>query len=113
MESKITIVRPYDNEAIEAHSAKCGGKRNLREVVISTDDNEQFHYLIKKPSRAIMQAVADYEKKNDINKIQSLMLGCVLEGDKEAYEFDGSIYVKLLESISKLVHQNKEELKKL
>jgi hypothetical protein len=106
------VIKPYDEAIIEKHSASCGGKRNLREIVITTDE-EEFHYLVKKPSRAVMQAIADYEKKNDINGIQKLMLGCVLEGDREAYEHDGSIYIKILEGVGKMLYENKDELKKL
>jgi len=63
-----------------------------------------------------MQALAEEgekgEKKN-ITTIQKLMLGCVLEGDKEAYEYDGAIYTKLLKGIGGLVNTAKEEVKKI
>jgi hypothetical protein len=109
---KITI-RPYDDVKINEHAAKVGGFRNLREIVLETEDNEEFYYLVKKPSRAVMQAVAQYENKKDIDGVQKLMLGCVLEGDKEAYEFDGSLYAKLLEKISELLNDTKGTIKKL
>ena len=107
------VIKPYDDAKINEHAAKCGGKRNLRELIISTDDNFEFHYLIKKPSRATMQAVASSEQKKDIDSTQRLMLGCVLEGDKEAYEHDGSIYVNLLKGIGELAHIANQELKKI
>lgn len=105
--------RPYDDVKINEHAAKVGGTRNLREIVLETEDNEEFYYLVKKPSRAVMQAVAQYENKKDIDGVQKLMLGCVLEGDKEAYEFDGSLYAKLLENISELLNDTKGTIKKL
>lgn len=111
-----TIIRPFTEEQIDAHAAKCGGRRNLREIPITTDSNEQFVYLVKKPSRAVMQALAEEGEKGDkknITTIQKLMLGCVLEGDKEAYEYDGAIYTKLLKGIGGLVNTAKEEVKKI
>lgn len=110
---KKQIIKPYEQSHIDAHAAKCGGLRNLREAVIHSEDNEEFHYLIKKPSRAVMQAIASAEQKKDIEATQKLMLGCVLEGDKEAYEHDGAIYTQLLKSVGELVHGGKLELKKL
>lgn len=112
MKTEKQIIKPYDEGQVEAHALKVGGKRNLREIVITNDD-EQFYYLVKKPSRAIMQAIAHAESKKETDNIQKLMLGCVLEGDKEAYEHDGSIYISLLESVGALLYENKQELKKL
>lgn len=111
-----TVIRPFTDEQIEAHAAKCGGRRNLREIPVTTDSDEQFVYLVKKPSRALMQALAEEGAKGDkknITTIQKLMLGCVLEGDKDAYEHDGAIYTKLLKGIGGLVNTAKEEVKKI
>jgi hypothetical protein len=107
------IVKPYNEDQINAHAAKVGGKRNLREISIKTDDDYEFLYLVKKPSRAVMQAIADAEKKNNLDGIQKLMMGCVLEGDMETIENDGSVYVKLLEGVGELVSTAKKEVKKL
>jgi hemin uptake protein HemP len=41
------------------------------------------------------------------------MLGCVLEGDKEAYEHDGAIYSQLLTKVGELIKTAKGDLKKL
>ncbi|GGA84677.1 hypothetical protein GCM10008015_26830 [Flavobacterium palustre] len=115
-EVKVTVIKPYTEEQIEAHAAKCGGRRNLREIPITTDSDEQFVYLVKKPSRAVMQAIAEEEQKKEksnVTTIQKLMLGCVLEGDKEAYEYDGAIYAQLLKAIGTLVQTAKSDVKKL
>jgi len=112
-EQNYEVVKPYSEAEVEAHSGKVGGKRNLREVVIRTEDGYEFHYLVKKPSRAVMQAIAENEQKKDLTAVQKLMLGCVLEGDKEAYEYDGAIYTELLENIGRLVDTAKSEVKKL
>ena len=128
MEKKPVINKPYSEEKIEELAGKVGGRRNLREITIVTDGGDyQCVYLIKKPSRAVMEAIADAEAKGsantdkglpvkkgqDIGKIQKLMMGCVLEGDKEAYEHDGAIYTQLLMHVGELVKEAKGELKKL
>jgi hypothetical protein len=111
--AKNKIIKPYTESHIDEHAGKVGGRRNLREVIIHTDDDCSFHYLIKKPSKGVLQAVADYEAKKDIAGIQKVMMGCVLEGDKEAIEHDGAIYTDLLSKISELINSTKSEIKKL
>ncbi len=113
-----TVVKTYTDETVESHAGKCGGLRNLREIPIYTDDNYEFWYLVKKPSKNVLQAIA-YEKekgdkKNDpntINEIQKIMMGCVLEGDIQAFENDGSIYVALCKEIGKLATTASSTLK--
>lgn len=113
-----TVSKPYSEETIEAYAGKCGGVRNLREIPIYTDDGYEFWYLVKKPSKNVLQAIA-YEKekgdkKNDpnaINEIQKIMMGCILEGDKDAYEHDGSIYTALCKEIGKLASGSSSTLK--
>lgn len=117
-EVKYKEVRPYDDSAITAHAAKCGGERNVVEVAVYTDDLYKFMYLVKRPSKTVLQAIAEEkekgDKKNDptaITKIQTLMIGCVLEGDREAYEHDGAIYSQLVKEIGKLTQQARGDLK--
>ena len=107
------VIKTYGNAEIEAHALKVGGKRNLREVEIETEDNEVFVYLIRRPSRSVLMAITDAEKKGNVNSMQNVLMGCVLEGDKEAYENDGSIYLKLLSSVGSLVKSSSETIKKL
>lgn len=114
--SNLTIIKPYTDEQIDMHAAKCGGRRNLREIPVTTDNDEQFVYLVKKPSRAVLQAIAEENEKGDkknVTNIQKLMLGCVLEGDKEAYDYDGAIYTQLIKSISQLIRTAQSDVKKL
>lgn len=119
-EVKFEIVKPYDDTKIEDHAGKCGGKRNLREIPIYTEDNYVFWYLVKRPSKNVLQAIAEAkekgDKKNDptaITDIQKLMMGCVLEGDKDAFEHDGSIYVTLCKEIGILARESRSTLKNL
>lgn len=107
------IIKPYGDAQILEHAAKVGGQRNLREIVINSDDDMSFHYLVKKPGRSVIQAIANAEKKNDLDMQQKLIIACVLEGDKEAYENDGAIYGQLLENIGRLLESAKGSIKKL
>ena len=111
MENK--IIKPYGDTEIQAHAAKVGGMRNLREIVVDTDDGMSFHFLVKKPGRSVIQAIAHAEKKGDIDTQQKLIIACVLEGDKEAYEYDGAVYGQLLENIGQLLETAKGTIKKL
>lgn len=115
-ETKYTVIRPYTDEQIDAHAAQCGGRRNLREIPITTDTDEIFIYLVKKPGRNLMQAIAAEENKKDkkdITAIQNMLMGCVLEGDKEAYTFDGTIYTELLKAMGTVIRTAKGSVKKL
>jgi|SRR5690625_88807 len=112
-QNTLEVVRPFGDAEIEAHAAKVGGKRNLREVIVETDDGYAFHYLVKKPSRAVIQAIVQHEGKKDVNAQQKVMLGCVLEGDKEAYENDGGVYGSLIGKIGELTQTAKADIKKI
>lgn len=117
---ELNVVKPYDDLAIETHSGKCGGRRNLKEIPIYTEDNYVFWYLVKRPSKNVLQAIAEAKERGDIKKdataitdIQKLMMGCVLEGDKDAYEHDGSIYVTLCKQIGMMARESRDTLKNL
>lgn len=95
------------------------GERNIVEVPVYTQDNYKFIYLVRRPSKAVIQAIAELENKpesqkqaKDITSIQNLMEGCVLSGDKQAYENDASIFTVLMKEIGGLLHQSKSDLKK-
>lgn len=111
------VSRPFSDNEIEAHAARVAGRRNLRVISILTDGGEyQFDYLIKKPSRTVITAITDKKGKKDgadLNEVAKLLLGCVLEGDKEAYEHDASIYEELINKISELAYSAEGHLKKL
>lgn len=108
---QLEVVKKYTDADIEAEAPKVGGKRNLREVVVTTDDGYEFWYLVKKPNRSVLQAIAEYEQKKNIQAIEKLMYGLVLHGDKEALEHDGAIYTKVMEEIGRLVQSAKSTAK--
>ena len=106
------VIKPYNDDKFQEYVGKVGGKRNLREIVITTNDDYEFHYLVKKPSRSVLQAIAEYEKTKQTSKIENLLIGCVLEGDKEAFEHDGAMYLELMKQIGLLIMDIKSEIKK-
>ena len=97
MESK--IIKPYTDSDISEHEAKVGGKRNLKEVIIKDDEGTQYCYLVKRPTRAIVQASAEAMQKNDLKAQYKLTMGCVLAGDMEVIEQDGVMFSELLARI--------------
>lgn len=114
MENKKTVkvIKPWDDSVKEDHAGRVGGMRNLIEIEVETDDGYIFSYLVKRPNRSVSAASVDAGLKNDYGTVQKLMLGCVLEGDREAYENDGAIYNQLSEKIGMLLQSAKSRIKK-
>lgn len=112
--AKYNFVKPYGESDLENHAPRVGGKRNLKEITVYLDDDQEaFCYLVKKPSRAVVTAIGEAGAKKDTHKVQKIMIACVLEGDKEAYEYDGAIYLQLIERISDLVEKAKSDIAKI
>ncbi len=112
------VIKTYSDAEKQEFEAKYG-KRNVVEFSIETDDNYTFMYLVKRPSKAVIQAIAEIENKpdnqklpKDVTNMQNLMEGCVLAGDKQAYEADAFIFTDLMKKIGGLLHRAKGELKK-
>jgi hypothetical protein len=112
-ETKEIIVKPYTAEAVAEHEGKVGGKSNLREIIVTDDEGYDFYYLVKRPTRSVIQAITASNGKNDINGASKILLGCVLEGDMNAIENNGAMYLALVENITTLISGVKSEIKKL
>lgn len=110
---KTIVVKPYTSEQVAEHEGKVGGKSNLREIVITDDEGVEFYYLVKRPSRSVIQAITAANGKNDINGASKILLGCVLEGDLLAIENNGAMYLALVENITTLIGGVKSDIKKL
>lgn len=111
-ENNLKLVKPWDDSIREDHAAKVGGMRNLIEIEVETEDGYMFSYLVKRPNKNVLFAVQEAEQKKDLTLVQKLMLGCVLEGDREAYEHDGAIYMQLIKQIGELVSTANSRIKK-
>ena len=105
------INRPYSDVEIEEHAAKCGGKRNLKEVIITDDAGLKHAYLVKRPTKSVVQASAVASKSGDIIKGHKLAMGCVLAGDMEVIELDGVMFSELLARVQQIGKAVTSEIK--
>jgi hypothetical protein len=113
METKPNIIKPFTDETIAVHEAKVGGKRNLRLIELPDDDNNVYVYLVKRPTRSVIQAMTKAGSSNNTEAVAKVLLGCVLEGDVELLESDGSMYLSMIEMITSMVGGVKGEIKKI
>lgn len=101
----------FTSEQIKDLKAKHG---EIFLVEMKGDDNQSASFIIKTPSRKVLDLVAHHGVKKDVfasNK--ALISNCVIEGDLELMESDGGIYTALLEQIQKLIKKKETEVKKL
>ncbi|MFA9212478.1 MAG: hypothetical protein ACEQSR_01340 [Candidatus Methylacidiphilales bacterium] len=90
------------------------GEKNVYQVDIKLDDEQVESYIIRKPGRKEMEAVAQHSVNKDVTKANNILIAnCVLEGNKELIETDGDIYTTLLSNISGLMKTRQVSLKKL
>ena len=76
------------------------GKR-LRHVSVVIDEDERYDYLIARPNKNIILAMASH--REDLDKANDLLINnCVVAGDKEALE-DSSVYTTVLLAISEMI----------
>lgn len=93
------------------------GANSLREVsikVLEEESEEVSRFVLRKPGRSVMEAVAVAGAKNDIagsNKI--LIANCVLGGDMAALENDAAVFLAVLDEIRQLVSKTDTTVKKL
>lgn len=105
------VIRPYTPEVVAEHEAKVGGKRNLKEVIITDDEGVQHCYLVKRPNRSVVQASAEAMNKKDLKAQHKLALGCVLEGDMNIIEQDGVMFSELVARIQLIGSKVTSEIK--
>lgn len=111
MEKTEKIVRPFTEADIVGFEAKVGGKRNLKEIVITDDTGQQYSYLVQRPTRVVVQASAEAMQKNDLKAQHKYALGCVLAGDMEVIEQDGVMFSELLARIQLIGKSVTSEIK--
>lgn len=108
------VIKPYTGEQLQAHALKCGGNRNLKELVLTPeDDDTEYVFLVKKPTRSMIQAITSANNRKDIDASAKILMGCVLEGDLELLEQDGAMYLAMVENLTGLMVGVKSELKKV
>ena len=76
------------------------GKR-LRHVTVQPDDDERYDYLIVRPNKDILLAIAN--KKDDLESANEILIkNCVKAGNMEALE-DSAVYTSVLTAIGQLI----------
>ena len=76
------------------------GKR-LKHVTVQVDEDERYDYLIVRPKKNILLAMA--KKKDDLEEANdSLIRNCVAAGNMEALE-DSTVYTSVLTAIGQLI----------
>ena len=86
------------------------GEKNLRLATATDSDGEEFQFVLKKPSRAIVQALNACQG-NEEKAEKILIKNCIVEGDMEALD-DAEVYIGILEQCGKLFKKANVELKK-
>lgn len=76
------------------------GKR-LRHVKVVVDEDERYDYLLARPSKDVILAMANH--RDDLDKANELLINsCVVAGDRQALE-DSAVYTTLLTAISEMI----------
>lgn len=89
------------------------GKSRIMDLQIEIDDDRIYNFVVRKPDRSIIKAIGNYAAKNDVEKVNEVLIkNCVLGGDMEALEKDGGVYLKVLENVNLLNQKAKSTLKK-
>lgn len=99
----------YDLQALKAQH---GNK--LSELKFETSEGQELVYVLKKPTRATIEAIASIKDEGSkASKASKIMLAnCVVAGPMEELE-DGEVYTTVLEAVGKLFTKASFEVKKL
>lgn len=75
-------------------------------------DGDVASFVLKKPSREVLYAIANYAQEKKLRKANEVLIkNCVLGGDMSALD-DDDIYFAVIEECSKLSNTKKARLKK-
>lgn len=115
----------YTPEDVLAWKAKYGEDK-IRESVVTVSPAEYDEkgkeikpeetetYVIRVPGRSEVEAVGQHGKNNDLAKANAVLIkNCVLHGNLDLIEKDGSVYGSVLGDIAKLLQKKNTVLKKL
>lgn len=75
--------------------------RRLKHVTIQVDEDERYDYLIVRPGKNVLLAMA--KKKEDLEEANDILIrNCVAAGNMEALE-DSAVYTSVLTAIGELI----------
>ncbi len=88
------------------------GKHRIMDLEIEVDD-KTYNYVLRKPDRAVLESMGKHAIAKNVELTnRTLIKNCVLGGDMEAIDQDGSVYVEVLENLQKLKTEAKSTIKK-
>ena len=97
-EEKALIVDFKEEEHAELKTKY--GKR-LKYVTVQVDEDERYDYLIVRPSKNILLAMA--KKKDDLEEANDILIrNCVASGNMKALD-DSAVYTSVLTAIGQLI----------
>lgn len=71
-------------------------------------------YVIRVPGRAEINAIGRHGNKGDVEKVNDVFVkNCVLFGDMDLLDADGTVYASLLDKFKTLMHKREVELEEL
>jgi hypothetical protein len=107
-------MKPVDDLANEINGWKAKyGEHNVHQADIESDEGI-LTYIIRKPGRKEIDAMAHHKSNNDVTKANNVLISnCILHGDKDIIERDGDVYAEVLLKISALVKKRESAIKKL
>lgn len=90
------------------------GEDNISQIIIKTADDKTADFIVRKPSRPVVDAVAKHNAAKDTTAAaKSMINNCILAGDIEKMEQDGGIYSSLLVRLTEQIKSYDTEVKKL
>lgn len=112
MQKKYTAYADITNEMRKQWEAQYGKKRIIQ-IELETEEGV-LTYVLRKPNRSVMEAVALAGEKKDIKLANKIFIeNCVLGGDMEAIDQDGDVYLTVLGEIAALTNQKNIKVKKI
>ena len=95
-------------------------KGKLQEIAIPLNDvdGNEAKFVICSPTRNVLSAVTAAAQENDIDKVNDLLMeNCVLGGDEkyivDGPDYDGAIYLTLIEGLGKLMEPRRSNFRPL
>lgn len=103
----------YTPDQLSQWKAKYG-EHNLRSAIVETQGGKAEEYVIRVPGRAELEAVGRHGANKDIAKAnQVLISNCVLHGNTQLFDTDGTVYAAILDELSRLMRKAEVAVKKL
>ncbi|MFD2566078.1 hypothetical protein [Pseudotenacibaculum haliotis] len=87
------------------------GKHRIKDITFEVD-GISYGFVLRKPSRSVMEAVAKEGEKNIAAANNIFLKNCVLGGDMEAIDLDGDVYLIVIKEISLLLNKKNITVKK-